>query len=113
MTRRAADRIADILEAITWCQRFAASLDADSAVIARMASDAIERNLQIIGEAANHLPPHITVVHPEVAWPAIRGMRNILVHEYFGVDPEIVRDVIHSHLEPLATALRSQLETPA
>lgn len=75
-----------------------------------MALDAIERNLQIIGEAANHLPPSVTEAHPEIAWPQIRGFRNILVHQYFGVDLSVIRDVIDTHLEQLATALRDAQE---
>lgn len=51
-----------------------------------MPEDAIERNLQLIGEAVKHLPADITGAHPEIAWPRIRGFRSILVHEYFGVD---------------------------
>jgi uncharacterized protein with HEPN domain len=72
-----------------------------------MAEDAIERNLQIIGEAANHLPAAITDAHPDIAWPQIRGFRNILVHQYFGVGIEIVRDVVETHLSRLAKALRA------
>lgn len=67
-----------------------------------MAEDAIERNLQILGEAANHLPA-------EIAWPQIRGFRNILVHRYFGVDVAVVREVIEVHLPPLAEALRQHV----
>ena len=71
-----------------------------------MAEDAVERNLQIIGEAANHLPAEITDAHPEIAWPQIRGFRNILVHQYFGVDIETVREVISDFLPELAIALK-------
>ena len=67
---------------------------------------AIERNLQIIGEATKHLPAEVTEAHPQVAWPQIRGFRNILVHQYFGVDIAVVRDVVETHLPPLAQALR-------
>ena len=74
-----------------------------------MAEDAIERNLQIIGEAVNHLPEEITDAHPEVPWPQIRGFRNILVHQYFGVDVDVVRDVVVTHLPTLADALRSHV----
>ncbi|MDN6555533.1 DUF86 domain-containing protein [Acidipropionibacterium acidipropionici] len=76
-----------------------------------MAEDAIERNLQIIGEAAKYLPEELTGAHPEIAWPQIRGFRNILVHRYFGVDPDIVRDVVETHLPPLAEVLRSYVAT--
>lgn len=71
-----------------------------------MAATAIERNVQIIGEAASHLSTGVTDAHPEIEWPAIRGMRIILVHKYFGVDWSIIRDVIQTKLGPLAAALR-------
>lgn len=51
----------------------------------------------------------ITDAHPEIAWPQIRGFRNILVHQYFGVDVDVVRDVVDPHLPRLAEALRSRL----
>lgn len=109
MSRDSAQRIADVLEAIERCQRYAPALSGDAA-LAEMAEDAIERNLQIIGEAVNHLPEGITGAHPEVPWPQIRGFRNILVHKYFGVDADVVRDVVETHLPPLADALRDHLD---
>ena len=109
MTRSVEKRIADILQAIERCQRYAHFLDAADPVLVDMAEDAIERNLQILGEAANQLPAEVTDAHPEIAWPQIRGFRNILVHEYFGVDVAIVRDVIDSHL-PSLTVILGQYE---
>jgi len=110
VSRDPARRIADVLEAIERCQRYVAALEGD-ADMAEMAEDAIERNLQIIGEAVNHLPAEITDAHPDVPWPQIRGFRNILVHQYFGVDADVVRDVVDTHLPPLAEALRSHITT--
>ncbi|WP_022873534.1 HepT-like ribonuclease domain-containing protein [Nesterenkonia alba] len=110
MSRDAQQRIADILDAIERCRRYAAHVDdADQGVLAEMAEDAIERNLQIIGEAANHLPNEITDAHPEIPWPQIRGFRNILVHEYVGVDLAVVEDVVASHLPAVESALRQHL----
>lgn len=108
MSRSRDRRIIDALEAIERCQRYIIALT-DDARDAEMAEDAIERNLQIIGEAVNHLPEEITGAHPEIAWPQIRGFRNILVHQYFGVDVDVVRDVVEAHLPPLADALRRHL----
>lgn len=106
MSRSVDLRIADILEAIDRCRRYVSVIgDADLDFV-DMAGDAIERNLQIIGEAAKHLSPEITTAHPEIAWPEIRGFRNILVHQYFGVDVEVVREVVEIHLPPLAEALQ-------
>lgn len=48
---------------------------------------------------------------PEIAWPQIRGFRNILVHQYFGVDIATVRDVIQSHLPALAVALQDRIKS--
>ncbi len=74
-----------------------------------MAEDAIERNLQIIGEAENHLTAEVFAAHPEIAWPQIRGFRNILVHEYFGVDIDVIRDVVNNFLPPLERAMRQHV----
>lgn len=106
MSRNADQRMEDIVQAIDRCQRYVGALDDDDADLVNMAEDAIERNLQIIGEAANHLPAEITDAHPEIAWPQIRGFRNILVHQYFGVDAAVVREVVKTYLPPLAEALR-------
>ncbi|MCD5418080.1 DUF86 domain-containing protein [Rhodococcus pyridinivorans] len=106
MSRDTDQRISDVLHAIDRCTRYVGALDDGDADLVEMAEDAIERNLQIIGEAANHLPADTTDEHPEIAWPQIRGFRNILVHQYFGVDVDVVRDVVETYLPPLAGALR-------
>ena len=107
MSRSTDQRIADILEAIDRCRRYADALSSDDRDLADMAEDAVERNLQIIGEAAKHLPAELTDAHPEIAWPQVRGFRNILVHQYFGVDRATVREVVERYLPPLAAALRN------
>ncbi len=109
MSRDPSQRVADVLEAIGRCQRYAAALQGNPGV-AEMAEDAIERNLQIIGEAVNHLPGDITDAHPEVPWPQIRGFRNVLVHRYFGVNVDIILDVVETHLPPLAEALEDWVD---
>lgn len=110
MSRNAGERIADILRSIGRCQRYLASLDSPDPDLVDMAEDAIERNLQIVGEAVSALPAEITDAHPEIPWPQIRGFRNILVHEYFGVDVATVRDVVETHLPPLVVALESHTQ---
>ncbi|WP_417554788.1 DUF86 domain-containing protein [Microbacterium sp.] len=107
MSRGDQQRIADILEAVERCRRYLPALDGE---MPEMAEDAVERNLQILGEAATHLSAELTAAHPEIAWPQIRGFRNILVHQYFGVDSATVRDVVESHLPPLEAALREHLD---
>lgn len=105
MKRSVSERIADIRTAIARCLDYAADLDSTEGHMAQMAVDAIERNIATIGEAANHLPDTVTDALPGIDWPAIRGMRNILIHEYFGVENAVVRDVIETKLQPLDDAL--------
>lgn len=109
MSRSPQQRIEDILDAVQKCDQYIQVLDDDPNLV-ELVQDAIERKLQIIGEAANHLPPEITNAHPEIAWPQIRGFRNVLVHQSFGVDIEVVRDVVKTYLPSLALALRSHGE---
>lgn len=105
MSRESDRRITDILHAIHRCGTYVDYLGSDDPDVVDMAEDAIERNLQVIGEAANHLPAEIRDSLPEIPWPQIRGLRNILVHQYFGVEVDVVRDVVTTHLPTLAEAL--------
>lgn len=70
-----------------------------------MMSDAVVRNLEIIGEAANRLPPEVRERHPEAPWSEMRGLRNILAHEYFAVDLAIIWKTANSLLPELKTSL--------
>jgi len=67
----------------------------------------------VIGEAVTHLPADVVAAHPDVPWPQIRGFRNILVHQYFGVDREVVREVVEQHLPELEAALGQHLRESA
>ena len=75
-----------------------------------MASDAVLRNIEIIGEAVKHLPDDVTRAHPHIPWAAIVGMRNNLIHQYFGIAFEIVSEVLDRDLAPLEVALRPLLD---
>lgn len=73
--------------------------------------DAVMRNIEIIGEAANHIPKTVRDRHPDIRWTDIRGMRIILAHAYFRVDPEILWNVIRREIPDLKAkilALREQ-----
>ncbi|WLT31269.1 DUF86 domain-containing protein [Geothrix sp. PMB-07] len=71
--------------------------------------DATLRNLEILGEAVKHLPSELTSLHPQVAWKNIAGFRDFLAHAYFGVDEEIVWDILTTKLVPLEEAVRTLL----
>jgi uncharacterized protein with HEPN domain len=64
-------------------------------------------HLQVIGEAVSRLSSHIRTSHPEVPWALIVGMRNILVHAYFGVDNEEIWSAVNNDLPSLKTQIVS------
>jgi len=69
--------------------------------------DAVIRNFEIIGEAANHLPESFKDLHPGIDWHRIRGFRNRIVHDYFGIDYEIVWEIKKNFLPALISNLKS------
>jgi uncharacterized protein with HEPN domain len=66
-----------------------------------MAYDAILRNLAVIGEAVKALPDDFKREHGGTPWPSIAGLRNVVVHEYFRVNPDMIRDIVDNQLAPL------------
>ena len=72
--------------------------------------DAVIRNIEIIGEAAKKVTDDVQAKYPEVPWKTISAMRNRLIHDYFGVNLDIVWEVIQSDLPPLITNLKSILD---
>ena len=70
---------------------------------------AFVRSLEIIGEAVKQIPDDVREAHLEIPWRAIAGMRDRLIHHYFGVDYDIVWDVIQTQLEPLVATVNRLL----
>ena len=60
--------------------------------------DAIIRQLEIIGEATKHLSPDLRARHPELPWRRVAGLRDVLIHQYMGVDLEAVWGIVIDHL---------------
>ncbi|MEO8823548.1 MAG: DUF86 domain-containing protein [Ginsengibacter sp.] len=69
--------------------------------------DAVIRNFEIIGEAANRLPEDFKDKYPNIDWHRIRGFRNRIVHDYFGVDFSIVWEIIETFLPSLIETLKT------
>lgn len=72
-----------------------------------MVFDATVRNLELLGEAANQLPDEVRAWAPEIEWRKLIGLRNILIHSYFGVDEDILWDVVQNKVRPLKAALQA------
>jgi uncharacterized protein with HEPN domain len=78
-----------------------ASLDEDPTL-----QRAVVRSLDVIGEATKRVPAEIREAHPQVQWRSMARMRDRLVHDYFGVDLDIVWDVLQHKIPPLREELR-------
>ena len=103
------ERIEDILEAIAEIQEFTRSMSFEQFRDDPKTLKAVALDIVVIGEAAGHVPDDVAEAHPEIAWSLMRGMRNRLVHDYFGMDPEIIWDTIQNDLPPLVEPLRNLL----
>lgn len=79
--------------------------------INKMAVDAVVRNLEIIGEACRAIPSEIREEHPEIEWRKIIGLRNILIHQYFGIDTELIWDLIQNKLPELKEKMERLAES--
>ena len=103
-------RIRDILASIERIIEYTRHLDFEQFRSDTKTFDAVVRNFEIIGEAAAHVPEEIVANHPEIPWQDMRDMRNVLAHEYFGINENIVWNTIQDDLLPLVPQLKSLLE---
>jgi uncharacterized protein with HEPN domain len=71
--------------------------------------DAVTHNLQIIGEASKKLPSDLKSKHNSIPWKEIAGMRDVIVHNYFGISYEIVWDVVQNRIPSLKKAIDDML----
>jgi uncharacterized protein with HEPN domain len=99
-------RIEDIINAMEKIADFTRDADFDTFAGNAMSVDAVIRNLEVIGEAARHIPAEIEAKHPDVGWQEMRAIRNILIHEYFGIDLTIVWQTIREDLPSVMPKLR-------
>lgn len=96
-----------IVEAIDEIQQYLQEIDYNGFAEHSMMRFACIKQLEIIGEASNHLSSETRAKNQQVAWSEIIALRNILVHEYFGIDSKIIWDILQTDM-PM---LRDQVET--
>jgi uncharacterized protein with HEPN domain len=90
-----------LLESIDKIERYLKDTSFESFMFNDMQIDAVVRELEIIGEAANNVSEQFQSEHPAVPWSEMVGMRNRLIHEYFGVNTKIVWETCQSDLKDL------------
>jgi uncharacterized protein with HEPN domain len=97
--------IEDMRAAIRKIERYTTGMDQEQFRQDEKTVDAVVRNLEILGEATRQLPEDFTTRHPGVPWRQMAGLRNRIVHDYFGLDLEIIWEVIRHDLPELQVRL--------
>ena len=103
--RELRDFVSDIHQSISDIQDFISDMDFEVFKADRKTVNAVIRSLEIIGEATKNVPMSVRHQYPSVPWKEIAGMRDKLIHNYFGVDLEIVWETIQSDLPGIEDAL--------
>jgi len=100
----------DILEAMNKIERFIKGLTRDQFEKNEVVIDAVIRNIEIIGEAAKNIPEDIRAKNPAIPWNRMIGLRNIAIHEYFGVDLNIIWEIITKNLPETKPKIEAMLK---
>jgi uncharacterized protein with HEPN domain len=104
------ERLEDILQAIERVLAYTRGMDFDTFTRDAKTIDAVVRNLEVIGEAAIHVPGEIQERHRAVPWREMRTMRNFLSHAYFGTDVAVVWKTVRDDLPGLVAHVRAILD---
>lgn len=95
----------DIRAAMARIDRYTVGMDIATFLADEKTVDAVVRNLEIIGEATRRLPDQFRDTHPEIPWPQIAGLRNRIVHDYFGLDLHLIWHILQTDLKDLEMRL--------
>jgi len=98
--------INDILESCNKILQYTNNMRFEEFLKDSKTMDAVIRNFEIIGEAANRLPEEFKEQHSSIDWHRIRGFRNRIVHDYMGIDFSIVWDIRNNYLASLIDSLK-------
>jgi len=104
------DFIQDILDSINDVENFIDGMEFEDFINDKKTIYSVVRGIEIIGEAAKNVPEQIRKKYPDVPWKQMAGMRDKLIHEYFGVDLEILWETAKDDLPHLKTAVSKVFE---
>lgn len=98
-----------MLQSALKIKRYLANLDYHLFITDEKTIDAVVRNFEIIGEVANRIDTDFREKNKEIEWKRIKGFRNRIVHEYFGIDYKIVWEIIQKYLDEMIEVLKVHL----
>lgn len=107
------DYLRDILDAIASTEEYLHDYDYDTFFSDNRTRDAVIRNLEIIGEAVKKLSPAIRSKYSEVPWRSVAGLRDVLIHDYFGVDYEDIWEIVSTDLKELKQQIQAVISQEA
>jgi len=110
MPREYRDYLEDISDSIRKIKAFTRNMTFEEFTADEKTRDAVLRNLEVIGEAVKNLPDEIKEDNTEIDWKGIAGLRDILSHAYFGIDDEIVWDIIQNKIPELEDKIDGLVE---
>lgn len=96
----------DMLAAAEKVARYAAGMTRAALADDPKTLDAILRNLEVIGEAAKNVPAAVRKTCPRIEWQKVAGLRDLLIHQYFGIDLDIIWDIVQNKVPRLTEDLR-------
>ena len=100
----------DMLEAAEKILSYTVGMSFDAFVSDNKTIDAVVRNFEIIGEAANRVPDEFKSDHPEIEWRRMSGLRNRIIHEYFGINYETVWKIKEENIPELIDFIRQAID---
>ena len=99
--------LADMITACEKVGRFTRGLDRSAFFDDERTHDAVVRNIQILGDAAKNIPTDVRLRIPEVEWRKVAGMRDLIVHAYFGIDRDILWAAVEAKIPELLRTLQA------
>ena len=103
--------IQDMIEFAEKVLAYTEGMDKEAFISEGRTYDATLRNIELIGEAATHVPGHVREEHPQIEWRRIVATRNRVAHGYLGIDDDVVWDIVQTDVPDMLARLRRLLDS--
>lgn len=114
--RQIVDYLHDILDAISAAQQFTTGMSFEEFEADQKTIFAVTRAIEIVGEATKSIPPELRANYPQIPWKSIAGMRDKVIHQYFGVKLRVLWDTVQQDLptlQPVIAQMLNDLSNPS